>query len=162
MHEIRIGRPVSDTDIEGMLSVREESAVDSYANGETAKKQYIRGTYAAMNEKIACNIRSGSCSALYAKISETIVGMCVWSKKETDEVYVEYLYTEPKYQHQGVGTVLFTAALELIGMEQSIQLSTQSAQFFYERFGFRRTNHWVDDGITLEQIMKRSPRHSEL
>ena len=152
-------RPPKDTDeIKGMLQVRVDAAVEAYSGPDGPTKEDVRTRYSADNTVISESIASKEYSALCAEIGGLIIGMCVWHQTDAKTVNIDYAYVEPKkYQGKGIGRLLINEALKQIGDKTKIQLSTQSAQGFYKKFGFvvDENAEIIDDGITREQIMTR-------
>lgn len=151
-----ISTPV-DTEIEEMLDVRVLAAVKAYS---TPKGPDIGKHYSAQNIDIAKDIRSNKLKSLCAKIGNHVVGMCVWNDVGDNTVIIEYLYVDPKLQSNGIGGLLLEKVLKIIKDKNTVHLTTQSAQKFYETRGFVRTGIYTDDGITTEEEMVMPAKQS--
>ena len=151
-------RPHKNSDeIKKMLQIRVDAAVEAYSGPDGPTKEDVRTRYSEDNIVISESIASKEYSALCAEIGGLIVGMCVWHQTDSKTVNIDYVYVKPKYQGEGIGRLLINEVLEQIGDKTKIQLSTQNAQGFYEKFGFvvDKGAKLVEDSITREQRMTR-------
>ena len=136
-----------------MVEVRVASAVEAYSRPEGPSKDEVRRRYQADSEAIISLVKGGKMQARVVQLGEGVVSMCVWSS-EGPSSKLQYLYTHPDHQGFGYGSMLLDCLItELDG--SAIELTTQSAQRFYEKWGFQARGTFVDDGITVEEVMVR-------
>lgn len=157
LSNITIAEPANSHEIDIMMGVRVSAAEVSYSKPGGPDALSIRKHYFAESNIIADAIKTGKLNARCAKIEDSIVGMCVWRELDSANAKIEYLYVAPKYQNDGIGSHLFDAVLNILGNDKTIKLTTQSTQRFYEKRGFKRTDCWITDEVTTEQLVVRSP-----
>lgn len=136
-----------------MAKVRVASAVEAYSRPEGPSKDEVRRRYEADSEAIISSVRSGELQSRVVQLGGRVVSMCVWSS-EGPSSKLQYLYTHPDHQGFGYGSMLLDCLItELDG--RAIELTTQSAQRFYEKWGFQAKGAYIADGITVEEVMVR-------
>ncbi len=83
---------------------------------------------------------------LVAQVKQKVVGYTL-AYTDNNNLILKGLFVHPKYQHQGIGSHLFEANLNLVGEGMKIQLlviaSNKVAKAMYEKYGFKTIGHDV-------------------
>lgn len=99
------------------------------------------------------------------KDGDRVLGYCLAIKGETEN-RIHALYLDPKEVRRGIGSAIFSHALEWLGGDKSVKLEVAShnerAISFYERFGFQREGeeyfYELGEGKKLPSIDMRRPK----
>lgn len=155
--EVTLARP---EDAEVICKIRDVAWLQTYPNEELGiteeqirinaegpNGEHIPRRIAWLQDKLANPDETWK--AYVAKINGIARGFVIASIEDDNKRFLNSIYVEPSFQGYGLGSKLMEQALAWLGSDHDIYLEVTSyngnAIRFYERLGFKKTDHEVPE-----------------
>lgn len=160
MSIVRLAKP---EDAEAVINVQYETWLATYPSREkniTAADIKRRLDRRNKNQRIADwskTIKDRKTRVWVAADDDEVVGFCVATHEESRN-RIGAIYVLPKFQSNGIGSELLTAAVEWLGEEKPIYLEVadynQAAINFYSHHGFKLGKEVEDKTAATNSVVK--------